>query len=133
MPSFDPFVRAEAPGRRRAPIVAANYQVSHTWDPADSPKEMRCPRISPLTGRISRTACRRRGPSRPPGPPSRDKAPRVCWFLDSSQATPVTRPADRHRSDSDQPGHHAEDCADRSVRLAVGDDRGPEVELGENA
>src|SRR5215467_3130000 len=60
MPSFDPFVRAEAPRHGVGTFVTTNHQVSHTWDPADTPKEMRCPRVSPLTGRISRTACRRR-------------------------------------------------------------------------
>src|SRR5208283_3865618 len=40
---------------------------------------------------------------------------------------------DNHCSDSYEPGHDAEDRTDRSVRLAVRDDRFREIELRENA
>src|SRR5271165_810676 len=39
---------------------------------------------------------------------------------------------DNHCSDSYKPGHDAEDRTDRSVRLAVRDDRFREIELREN-
>ena len=43
------------------------------------------------------------------------------------------RSKDNHCSDSYEPGHDAEDLTDRSVRLAVRDDRFREIELRENA
>jgi hypothetical protein len=37
MPSVDPFVKAEVPGRRRAPIVAASPGYRTLWIPPTPP------------------------------------------------------------------------------------------------
>src|SRR5215217_4919479 len=50
MPSVDPFVKAEVPGRRRAPLVAASPGYRTLWIPPTPHKDEMCAPVHLTTG-----------------------------------------------------------------------------------
>ena len=90
---------------------------------------MRCPRISPLTGRISRTACRRRGPRSRDRitrrraqitPRPRSTGPRNTTSATSkSMATPAAQPPSGKRAAGPAPRSAYQSCARTATALTV--------------